>query len=320
MLQTPSANPASLVPLAIKTLCAPVVLDFELYIQHRAGAAPLLYHERGHTIEQREVERLIDGGVRTLFVTAADAGKYGAYLREVVLCDERLSPIRRYEILRHAGQDPLVRALAGGDLDQLIETTRDLSDQMVNLLRGRDVPPRDLFGVMAHDDSTYAHLANVGAYSVLLAERLGVRDARRLAQIGQGALLHDLGKQYVPTEILNKGERLTPKERAVLRRHPLRGFEELCRRDDIGFEQLMMVYQHHEALDGRGYPVGLSGNEIHDWSRICAIANAFDAFTRDRPYRKATPDGEALEHLEQQAGTLFDEEMARCWISMIDTR
>jgi HD-GYP domain-containing protein (c-di-GMP phosphodiesterase class II) len=320
MLHAPSSNPASLVPLAIKTLCAPVVLDFELYIQHRSGAAPLLYHERGHTIEQGEVERLIEGGVRTLFVTAADAVKYGVYLREVVLCDERLSPVRRYEILRHAAQEPFVRALAGGDIDQVFETTRDLSEQTVKLLRGREVPTRDLFAVMTHDESTYAHLANVCAYTILLAERLGVRDARRLGQIGQGALLHDLGKQYVPVEILNKGERLTPRERAILRRHPLRGFEELCRRDDIGFEQLMMVYQHHETLDGRGYPVGLCGDDIHDWSRICAIANAFDAFTRDGPYRKATPDGEALEHLEQQAGTLFDEEMTRCWISMIDTR
>ena len=88
-------------------------------------------------------------------------------------------------------------------------------------------------------------------------------------------------------------------------------------RKDFNWAQLMMVYQHHERVGGRGYPVGLGGDEIHQWAKMCMIADVFDALSSDRPYRKADPIGKVIHFLEHRTGTDFDKEMVLCLKSMI---
>ena len=99
--------------------------------------------------------------------------------------------------------------------------------------------------------------------------------------------------------------------------HPLRGFVDLRTSCNVGFEQLLMVYQHHERIDGKGYPVRLVGDEIHPWARMLTVVDVFDALTSKRPYREAMRLSDALDFLERGAGTHFDKEMVQCWISAI---
>jgi HD-GYP domain-containing protein (c-di-GMP phosphodiesterase class II) len=170
---------------------------------------------------------------------------------------------------------------------------------------------------MSHDYSAFTHAMNVATNCLLLATRLGISDKQELLQIGQGALLHDIGVRWVPRQIIDKPGKLTSQERRIVQEHPARGFQELCRREDLAWGQLMMVYSHHERCDGRGYPVGLVQSEIHEYARICAIADVYEALCRDRPYRRAPRRRDALEYLDRQAGRGFDEEMMRCWMSVV---
>jgi HD-GYP domain-containing protein (c-di-GMP phosphodiesterase class II) len=101
--------------------------------------------------------------------------------------------------------------------------------------------------------------------------------------------------------------------------HPTWGFMELRRREDLGWGQLMMVYSHRERCDGRGYPASLVRSEIHEYARLCGIADVYDALLRDRPYRQASTSADVVEYLDRQAGRGFDEKMARCWITAIKT-
>ena len=119
---------------------------------------------------------------------------------------------------------------------------------------------------------------------------------------------------YSP-RLLNKTTRLTRAEQEVVRRHPVRGFEDLCLRPDLNWGQLMMVYQHHERCDGRGYPQGLVGNEIHQWARLCAVADVYDALTRDRSYRKGADTQDVLEYMDRESGRVFDDDICQCWIA-----
>jgi HD-GYP domain-containing protein (c-di-GMP phosphodiesterase class II) len=114
---------------------------------------------------------------------------------------------------------------------------------------------------------------------------------------------------------LNKNGKPTDEEWRLIKRHPTAGFEELCFRDDLSWAQLMIVYQHHERLDGKGYPVGILGDEMHPWARICAVADVFDALTCERPYRKPLSVRDACQYLSDHAGTSFDQEMVRCWVT-----
>ena len=88
-------------------------------------------------------------------------------------------------------------------------------------------------------------------------------------------------------------------------------------RGDLSWGQLMMVYQHHERTDGRGYPVGLVGSEIHEWARLCAVADVYDALTRDRSYHKGADAKDAMAYLDRESGRGFDEEICRCWIATL---
>src|SRR4029079_622265 len=110
-------------------------------------------------------------------------------------------------------------------------------------------------------------------------------------------------------------EPFTSDEREEMQSHVQSGFEALCFQPGIAWGQLMMVYKHHERLDGRGYPCNLVAEDIHDWAKICAVADVFDALTCDRPHRGAISVTEALEFFQRRAGVSFDREVVRCLIA-----
>ena len=146
---------------------------------------------------------------------------------------------------------------------------------------------------------------------------MGICDPSDLTRLAAGAMLHDIGKRSIPAKILSKPARLDPDERAVIETHPQRGYEDLCRRADVTHEQLMMVYQHHERIDGKGYPVGLVGDEIHPWAKLLAVVDVFDAMTGTRPYRQPATPQSALKYVKENAGKHFDPEAVECWHSAL---
>jgi HD-GYP domain-containing protein (c-di-GMP phosphodiesterase class II) len=185
------------------------------------------------------------------------------------------------------------------------------------MLVNNNVVPRDLFRLARHDFLTFTHITNVASYGVIFAERLGLCKPNEFEPLAKAAILHDIGKRFIPASILQKPAKLDPDERAIIETHPQRGYEELCSRNDMTTEQLMIVYQHHERFDGKGYPVGFKGEEIHPWARMLAVVDVFDAMTGARPYRRPATVAEAMDYICKSAGTHFDPEMVACWNSIM---
>jgi putative nucleotidyltransferase with HDIG domain len=148
-----------------------------------------------------------------------------------------------------------------------------------------------------------SHSRAVASLAVALAQRLGV-DGEDLEHIHAAALLHDVGKIALPESVLNKPGPLTDEERSLMQRHPIIGFE-LMR--DLGIEQAAaFVLHHHERWDGQGYPHGLAGAEIPFGSRIILVADAFDALTSDRAYRRGVSVDAAIHEVQSESGRQFD--------------
>lgn len=152
---------------------------------------------------------------------------------------------------------------------------------------------------------TSGHSQRVRTYTVLLARQLGIRDKDELRLISNGAMFHDIGKIGVPDAILLKPAALTPEEESLLRRHPEMGAE-LVGRVRFLRESRDLVLSHHERYDGTGYPHGRRAMEIPLGARIFAVADAFDAMTTDRPYRKALSFEEAVARIQEGRGAQFD--------------
>ncbi len=306
-----------LMPVGIETLRGASELPFDLYLPGEGRSRLVLYRNRRHAIADSDLERLMQRGVRTLYIAQGDSTTYREYLRDTFLKNDGIAPLLRYQVLREATRAVLTEALTKGDHESAVKITGDLSKDMVHAVCDSQTALTDLLRVMSHDYSVFTHAINVATNCLLLARQLGINNQPELLEIGQGALLHDIGVQYVPRQIMEKKGKLTDRERRLMQEHPIHGFKELRRREDLTWGQLMMVYSHHERCDGRGYPVGLVQSEIHEYARLCAIADVYQAICRDRPYRRASRWRDALEYLDRQAGRGFDEEMMRCWIASV---
>ncbi|MEV7126012.1 HD domain-containing phosphohydrolase [Streptomyces sp. NPDC093260] len=166
------------------------------------------------------------------------------------------------------------------------------------------------------DGYTRGHSERVGQASVLIARELGLAD-ERVEVLRFAGILHDVGKLGVPTRLLRKDGPLTPEERRVIELHPEYGHE-MVRGISFLDEARAAILHHHERLDGSGYPYGLSGGQIPECARVVAVADAFDAMTSTRSYRRARPVGAALAELQRCAGAQFDPRMVTALTRAVD--
>ncbi|MFF8777382.1 HD-GYP domain-containing protein [Streptomyces sp. NPDC015140] len=157
------------------------------------------------------------------------------------------------------------------------------------------------------DGYTRGHSERVGRATMMIARELGMDD-ERVETLRFAGILHDVGKLGVPTRLLRKEGALTPEERRVIELHPEYGHEMVRGIRFLG-EARAAVLHHHERLDGSGYPYGLVGDRIPESARVVAVADAFDAMTSTRSYRRARPVAAAVEELQRCAGKQFDPRM-----------
>jgi HD-GYP domain-containing protein (c-di-GMP phosphodiesterase class II) len=183
-------------------------------------------------------------------------------------------------------------------LARLYEDTQKLFEGVVKVVAG---------AVDAKDPYTQGHSQRVSDFAVAVAEELGLPQ-EQIYHIKIGGILHDVGKIGVPDAILKKPGRLTDEEMDAMRQHPTIGFE-IMQQEELRWllrEELPALIEHHERLDGHGYPHGLQGDQIHEIGRIVAVADVFDALTSDRPYRAGMSFEEAFAILRHAAGAELD--------------
>jgi putative nucleotidyltransferase with HDIG domain len=189
-----------------------------------------------------------------------------------------------------------------------LRARRDLADVTLRLRRleqrFHDLVRKYAQDIESKDAYTLGHCERVADYACAIAVDLGF-DETTMFWFRVGALLHDVGKIVVPSDILNKPGALTPEERAWMERHPVAGVEMLSDVDFPG-DVIPMIRGHHERWDGHGYPDGLAGEKIPLAARILCVADVYDALTSHRPYRRAFPQEDALRLMAADTGRAFD--------------
>lgn len=316
----PSLQARGYLPVATATLCPQTVMACDLYLQRCGCAFVELYRSASLPITAADIQRLREDGVEQLYIRLEEADAYREYLCEHVIHDPEVPATVRMraltEVTRVAFQDALVANCCEG----IVDAAEQFGAHVAGILAERSLQFTELFSTLAHDYYTFTHVCNVSVYCTLIGQLLGLRDLTELGALASAALLHDIGKRHIPRHVLNKPGKLTDAEWQLVRQHPTHGFRELAGRKDLQWSQLMVAYQHHERLDGQGYPCGLAGDEIAPWAKICAVADVFDALTCQRPYRRPLSLAEACEHLERFAGQRFDPQAVAAWCSHVRNR
>ena len=191
-------------------------------------------------------------------------------------------------------------------LEELVEQRTAELDRALNSLEGayRSTLKALTAALETRDSETHGHSERVVTYSLRLGREYGL-NSDEMKSLEFGSLLHDIGKIGVPDSILRKPAKLTEEEWVRMREHPLHG-QQILRGIEFLQGASRVVAQHHEKWDGTGYPLGLRGEEIDICARIFAVADAFDAITSDRVYRRGKPYEAAAQELDDWAGRQFD--------------
>lgn len=191
-------------------------------------------------------------------------------------------------------------------LEELVEQRTAELDQALNSLEDayRSTLKALTAALETRDSETHGHSERVVTYSLRLGREYGLT-AEQMKALEFGSLLHDIGKIGVPDLILRKPAKLTEEEWVLMREHPLHG-QQILRGIEFLEGPARVVAQHHEKWDGSGYPLGLQGEDIDVCARIFAVADAFDAITSDRVYRRGKSYQAAADELDEWAGRQFD--------------
>jgi len=176
-----------------------------------------------------------------------------------------------------------------------------------------------MISLSGHDYYTYTHCVNVLTFTITLLSKMGFKDPKFLKEAGMGALLHDVGKSKVPLEILNKPGKLTEDEWSIMKKHPEFGAEivEKAKMPERGVD---IIVQHHERMNGGGYPHGLVGDNIPLASQAVALTDAYDAMTTNRCYQKAMSGVQALQIITKDMKEHYNPKLVETFIRMLNQK
>jgi HD-GYP domain-containing protein (c-di-GMP phosphodiesterase class II) len=277
------------------------------------GAAPLL--RRGVRLSQSLASRLSSLGIRALWIED-DMGE--GIIPAMPLPDH----IRTATEEAVAACFEAARAVAADISDLPFNALKQIeraADGLIDALADSPEAALAFDDLASADTYTYTHSMRVATLGLLLGQRIDrvdgwvdyrgeVRHDRmveRMTQLAMGLLVHDIGKLAIPEQILNKPGKLSPEEWELIKTHPAAGAS-LLESDRISPLTRAVVRDHHERWDGKGYAAGREGTDIHQFARIAAVADVYDAITADRPYQPANAPHVAVNAVREGAGTQFD--------------
>lgn len=179
-----------------------------------------------------------------------------------------------------------------------------------------NVSSNALFSLFAKDYHTFTHSVQVALLGMSFCKFLGWK-MERVADFGLGALFHDIGKNCIDEDILNKPGRLDEDEFEIVKKHPMMGFQQIRQTETMSREQLFVVLQHHEAMDGSGYPSHLKAHQIHKYARVARIVDIYDALTTRRVYKDAVPPSNALQIMIREMKEGLDLSLLQAFIKFL---
>lgn len=276
-----------LIRVSPKTLIVGEKFEYTLY-QHQEGEVYKKFLPQNEEYDLNALKFIETNNVKHLYVTHEDFKKYikkgSEYLNKMIQ-DKNLDLLIKSEIMYQLSCEIMFDILTSDVTKSKIDELTKSVEVAVELVFSEPSAIKSLIQVTTHDYETYTHSVDVATYALGFGQYLGF-NKEQLVQLTVGAMLHDIGKKRIPEEILSKDGTLSDQEFRVIKNHPSYGIDILR---DIGITNeaiLAIVEEHHEKVNGSGYPRALSGDKIHVFAQIVSICDIFNAITTQRSYKE----------------------------------
>lgn len=291
--------------------------NFRVYLK-QAGKY-VLYSEQGERFTEDHRKRMYDLGVKQVHILAEHRERFRRYVEEHlgdVLASNFVSMEERSKVFYDASLS-IVKSVFSTRLpksltEQQYETVAKLVKNCANFLSREDAL-KHLGGLIQHDYKLYRHSVNVFVFAVSLLNTYVVEE-ELVQDTGIAAILHDIGKQSIPREILHKSTALTTKERVMVERHPVRAVS-MCATAPLSSDVINAILFHHERVDGSGYPAGMYEDELPFHVRVLAVANVYDNMLTGEATGKAMTPFQALKAISDDKG--FDADIVKRMVLML---
>lgn len=285
------------------------MLNFDLY-QKDEGRKLFLVYKKGTLLTKEIVRFLI--AINALYVFEKEKELYEQHHKEFM--NIKVSGNTMYTIYDDVSKS--VRELFENP-ESLgnIKSARENVTKMVSTILEDDFTVSSFLSILAYDYYTHTHSLNVSVYAICLGKHLGLSE-KDLEELGTSALLHDIGKSKVDSKIINKDGKLTQKEFELVQEHPALGWNILVKLGIKNKNILSGVRNHHEKIDGSGYPDSLKGDNISLFAKVIAICDVFDALTTKRSYKDPVKTFNTLLLMKQDMKNHLDGKLINQFILM----
>jgi len=307
---TTAGDVVSYVPVELATLRLDTLKSFNLFMRVEQDNY-VLYLSHKNVLTQAELEKLAEKKIYKLYVSSEQESDYRHYVEEHLseIVRDHAIPAEKKSRIVYETSTSVVEDVFREPRAETIQRSKEVISSTVSLILSDDDATRKLMQLTSHDYYTYTHSVNVCVFSVALAKRVfpSMSDDE-FQRLGAGFMLHDIGKSRIPLSILNKPGPLDEAEWDLMRTHSAESANILKETGHLTNEARIVALQHHERIDGTGYPRKLRSREIHKFAKICAIADVFDALTTNRAYRDAMSSFDALNIMKSEMHDHFFKE------------
>jgi putative nucleotidyltransferase with HDIG domain len=257
---------------------------------------------RGAALDEYMIDSMVRLGIMTVYIQDGEEESEAPGAKASPAAQEQIEKLRTDDRSKVTLSNSVRERVSQGiqyiynspDSGELSQTTTSIADDLMSAINSNNAIAIDISALKTSDEYTFKHSVDVATIAMIIAkqQKLPANDIR---DIGVCGLLHDIGKTKVPLSILNKPEKLTEEEFAIMKQHSVYGYHMI--NDNPAFSQAIClgVLQHHEKTNGKGYPMGVDDANLSEYARILAVADIYDALVTERPYKAAFSQRDAVE-------------------------
>lgn len=286
-------------------------IPFDLFVT--IGGRIIHYLRAGDKMSSAKLDHFERKAPEQFYILAAERANYQKFVRDGLLSDE-LDTKQKAQILRESTMVLVEELFERPDIERALQDARNVVEDFVSFMDSDAAAMVNLIGLSSHDFYTYNHSLDVSIYSLGLGQAVGFR-GQDLRELGLGGLFHDIGKRYIPLEIICKNGPLNDEEWVMMQKHPQFGLKILSEHNS-NENVIACAFEHHESMQGNGYPQKLTAEEIHPMARVVSVADTYDALTTKRSYNEPMKPTDAIQLMTGKLSGRWDPEVAKALVAI----